>query len=80
MELLKYWLMLASPACMFLLLFLFINKRNKNINPELMARKKAGKQLEKKLEIAAEALNENHIDKFYQLLYSAWLDYLSVKI
>jgi hypothetical protein len=75
----KYWLMLASPACMFLLLFLFINKRKKNIDPELMARKKAGKQLEKKLDLAAVALNENHTDEFYQLLYSAWLDYLSIK-
>ena len=75
----RYWLLLASPALTFSLLFLFVNYHKQNSNPELIARKKAGKQLEKRFEIAEQVLNENKTDEFYQELYSAWLNYLSLK-
>lgn len=75
----RYWLLMASPALTFSLLFLFVNYRKRNSNPELVARKKAGKQLEKRFEIAEKVLNENKTDEFYQELYSAWLNYLSLK-
>ncbi len=75
----SYWLLLASPALTFSLLFLFVNYHKQNSNPELIARKKAGKQLEKRFEIAEQVLNENKTDEFYQELYSAWLNYLSLK-
>ena len=75
----SYWLLLASPALIFSLLFLYVNYRKQNSNPELIARKKAGKQLEKRFEVAEKVLNENKTDEFYQELYSAWLNYLSLK-
>ena len=75
----SYWLLLASPALVFSLLFLYVNYRKQNSNPELIARKKAGKQLEKRFEVAEKVLNENKTDEFYQELYSAWLNYLSLK-
>ena len=75
----KYWLLLSSPGCVFLLLLLFLKQRKHNIDPELIARNKAGKQLEKRFEIAEKVLNEKNTDEFYQQLYSAWLDYLSLK-
>jgi len=75
----SYWLLLTSPALVFSLLFLYVNYRKQNSNPELIARKKAGKQLEKRFEVAEKVLNENKTDEFYQELYSAWLNYLSLK-
>ena len=75
----KFYILLSSPLLGFLLLLLFLNYRSKNEDPSLQAKKKAKKDLEKNIENAQELLSSNKTDEFYQKIYGAWIEYLSIK-
>lgn len=75
----KFYILLSSPLLGFLLLLLLLNYRSKNEDPSLQAKKKAKKDLEKNIENAQELLSSNKTDEFYQKIYGAWIEYLSIK-
>ena len=75
----KFYILLSSPLLGFLLLLLFLKYRSKNEDPSLQAKKKAKKDLEKNIENAQELLSSNKTDEFYQKIYGAWIEYLSIK-
>ena len=75
----KFYILLSSPLLGFLLLVLLLNYRSKNEDPSLQAKKKAKKDLEKNIENAQELLSSNKTDEFYQKIYGAWIEYLSIK-
>ena len=75
----KFYILLSSPLLGFLLLLLLLNYRSKNEDPSLQAKKKAKKDLEKNIKNAQELLSSNKTDEFYQKIYGAWIEYLSIK-
>ena len=75
----KYWAFLASPGILFFLFILLYNYKKRNSNPEKIAQKKAGRNLEKKFSLAGTLLSNQQIDEFYEELYTAWLQYISIK-
>ncbi|MFL2570778.1 MAG: BatD family protein [Parvicellaceae bacterium] len=75
----KYWILLTAPGLLFFFLFLFKKFSNKNKNSFDLVRKKAGKAIEKRFSKASTLINENKIELFYEELYRAWLEYISIK-
>jgi hypothetical protein len=76
-----FFVLLALPIVLFLLLFILLSKRRKESeNTELMKNKRASKLARKRLASAGEALKQNNSDTFYEEITKSLWGYISDKL
>ena len=76
---LKYWLLLFCPWFLLFIFFIITGYKRRNYNQEKENKKRANKIFKQEINTCKQYLSENNIDSFLSLLYTSWIDFISIK-